>query len=304
MTIKKWTKSNLKKLRSLQPFNRIATQTVKATLSFVGLKSEFVILHLHRHGLVESKLPNGKILRLHSNADDWISNQIFWRGWQGYEPEASPLFFKLASKAKVTIDIGAYVGFYSLLAAHANPEGKVYAFEPLKTIYDRLNSNIALNKLENVKTIFGAIGKKTEIAEFFHQGVNDFPSSSSLSFDFMKGTEGLISSEVSVMRLDDFVVQNEIDFVSLIKIDTEATEAEVLLGAEKLLKRDEPIIICEVLKGYAREGELGEIMDSHGYEFYLLTPEGPVKKEFIEGHPDWLNYIFAKSKHNLPSLIV
>jgi hypothetical protein len=42
---------------------------------------EFFIKHLHRIDLVEAKLPNGRILKLKSKGDDWVSNQVFWRGW-------------------------------------------------------------------------------------------------------------------------------------------------------------------------------------------------------------------------------
>jgi FkbM family methyltransferase len=43
----------------------------------------------------------------------------------------APLFWRLACKARVTLDIGAHVGYYSVLAGMANPAGTVFAFEPL-----------------------------------------------------------------------------------------------------------------------------------------------------------------------------
>jgi hypothetical protein len=81
-----------------------------------------MIKHLHRFGIVRSRLPHGRTLRLWSRGDDWIANQVHWRGWDGYEPETLPLFFRLAATARVTLDVGAHVGFFTLLAGHANPE--------------------------------------------------------------------------------------------------------------------------------------------------------------------------------------
>ncbi len=154
MSISNSLKSGIKKLRASQPFNRLATSSTRSILSLAGLKSEFVIKHLHRIDLVESRLPNGKTLRLQSKGDDWISNQIFWRGWEGHEPETVPLFFRLARESKVTFDIGAYVGLFALLAAHANENGRVFAFEPLPSIYQRLEQNISLNNLQNIEKQF------------------------------------------------------------------------------------------------------------------------------------------------------
>jgi hypothetical protein len=62
----------------------------------MGRDFEVAIKHLPRTGPVRSRLPNGEVLRLWSRGDDWISNQVFWRGWSGYEPETTPLFFELA----------------------------------------------------------------------------------------------------------------------------------------------------------------------------------------------------------------
>src|SRR5262249_7372061 len=116
-----------KAIRGSQPFNRIATSIVRALLRGSGRRSEFVIKHLHRVGPVWARLPNGRTLRLWSRGDDWVSNQVYWRGWDGYDPETIPLFFRMARRAQTILDVGAYVGFYTLLAALANPWAGVYA---------------------------------------------------------------------------------------------------------------------------------------------------------------------------------
>ena len=77
------------------------------------------------------------------------------------------MFFRMATRARVTLDIGAYVGFFSLLAAHANRDGKVYAFVPLTDVCNRLRENLALNELSNVHVVASAVGEVNETAEFF-----------------------------------------------------------------------------------------------------------------------------------------
>lgn len=287
-TIKRYAK----RLRNTQPFNRIVTSGVRSVFRLTGLESEFVIRHLHRVGNVECRLPNDRVLRLWSRADDWVSNQIFWRGMYGYEPETVPLFFRLARSSRVTIDIGAYVGFFTLLAAHANPDAEVYAFEPMPEVFDRLRKNISLNRLPKVQSIASAVSDSDGTAEFFHQSTG-MPTSSSLSLEFMRSANGLTSTTVPITTLDHFVEEKMLDRIDLLKIDTESTEPDVLRGAINTIRRDQPVIFCEVLKGRGSEQPLEEILRPLGYRYYLLTPDGPICRDRIEGHPELLNYLFT-----------
>jgi len=285
-------KTTLKKTRYTQPLNYLATGSVRGLFAATRLRSELVIKHLHRVGSVRSRLPNRRILRLWSRADDWVSNQVYWRGWRGYEPETVPLFYRLATRARVTLDVGAYVGFFTLLAAHANPNGLVYAFEPLADANDRLRRNVRLNNLSNVQIVTSAVGDVDGSAEFFLTET-PMPCSSSLSYDFMRSAEKLTSVEVPVTTLDTFVDDNAIRGVDLVKIDTESTEPQVLHGMSETIRRNHPFIFCEVLKGRGSEELLQEIVQSIGYRAYLLTPDGPRLRDRIEGHPEWLNYLFT-----------
>ena len=286
-------KTSIKYLRSSQPFNRLATSGVRQILSLTGLKTDFFAKHLHRVDLVESILPNGKILKLNSKGDDWVSNHVFWHGWNGYEPETIPLFFRMAEKSDISFDVGAYVGFFTLLAAHANPDARVFAFEPMPKIFERLNKHVHLNNLTTVKTIFGAVGSEEGEADFFHLDGYDLPTSSSLSYEFMKTSGEIISTKVRIFQLDKFAEENGIDHIDLMKIDTETTEPDVLLGAMNLLQKSKPNIFCEVLYGRAEGDRLKEILEPLGYKLYLLTPNGPVEKHKIEGDPLFLNYLFT-----------
>ena len=281
-----------KKVRVSQPFNSVATSAVRALMTATGFRSERVIKHLHRVGIVKSRLPNGRVLRLWSRADDWVSNQIFWRGWDGYEPETVPLFYRLATRARTTIDVGAYVGLYTLLAALANPDGHVYAFEPLPDAFERLRKNVALNRLTNVHCINRAVGESDATAEFFTTPTQ-MPCSSSLSYEFMRSAGTLTSLPVRVATVDRFIAEENLDRVDLVKIDTESTEPQVLRGMTGTIRRDQPMIVCEVLMGRGSEGPIGDLVNELGYRAYLLTPSGPALRDRIEGHPEWLNYLFT-----------
>ncbi len=292
-------KNVLKRLRSFQPFNRLVTSTLRAGLEITGSHSEFFIKHLPRTGGLRRRLPNGRSLRLWSRGDDWVSNQVYWRGWQGYEPETAPLFFRLATRAQVTLDIGAHVGYYALLAGHANPAGRVYAFEPFPATYARLQHNVALNRLSNVTCFASAVGELDGAADFFHPGTL-IPCSASLSFDIYRPwADSVTKMTVPVITLDRFVEEHQLGHVDLVKLDVESAEPQVLRGATKVLQRDRPTIICEVLKGCGTEQALETALRPYGYRFYLVTPDGPALRERIEGHEVWLNYLFTTNRHEL-----
>jgi FkbM family methyltransferase len=258
------------------------------------------VKHLHRVGPVCATLPNGRLLRLWSRGDDWISNQVFWRGWAGHEPETTALFFALATDAEATLDIGSYVGYYTLLAAHANPAGRVIALEPMPAIQARLRRHVSLNRLANVECIQAAAGSQAGEAAFYHVR-DELPTSSSLSQEFMAGTDGLFATPVPVVTVDRLVREHAIPRVDLVKLDTESTEPDVLEGMRATLDRDRPWIVCEVLKGRGSEGRLGPILEPYGYRYYLLTPDGAQRKDVIEGHPQFLNYLFAARESELPA---
>ena len=292
---RRWAKA----LRAAPVLNYPATALARSVMRVAGVRSEWLIRHLPKVGRVSAPLPNGRALRLWSRGDDWVSNQVYWRGWAGHEAETAPVFFDLATTAAATVDVGAYVGYYALLAAHANPKGRVVALEPLPAIHARLARHVAINGLRNVELLMAAAGSQAGSASFYHQ-VHALPTSSSLSREFMAGTSELVASTVPVVTVDEVVRRHGIERVDLVKIDTESTEPDVLEGMRVVLARDRPNVVCEVLRGRGAEERLGPILEPFGYRYFLLTPDGPEAMDRVEGHPSWLNYLFVAREGVLP----
>jgi FkbM family methyltransferase len=252
-----------------------------------------IVRYARRVGVVEAVLPNGRVLRVRSRGDDDIAGPLFWLGWAGHEPETAGLFFDLAGASRVTLDIGAHVGYFALLAALASPDGRVYAFEPLARVRERLEGNVALNSAGNVTCLGVALGSPGGTAEFFH-GDDRMPSSSSLSERFMQSVvsgQALTSTTVVVVEADDFIESHALGRVDLVKIDTETTEPEVIRGMLRTLRRDQPQIICEVL-----DAEVGAaieaLLEPLGYDFFLLMASGPAPRSHITPDARWRNYLF------------
>lgn len=283
-------KGRLKQLRNSQPFNWIATTLLRPIVRIAGAEEGVIPLHLHRCGTVRAPLPNGRTLRLWSRGDDFVSNQIFWKGWDAYESETLKLFFQLAAKAEVIVDIGAHVGVFTLVAAHANPSSQVYAFEPVPATYGRLENNVRLNNLKNVRCFQSAVSDIVGTTEVFHQPGMTFTAS--LSREFMNWQPAWSASVVPVTTGDQFVRENGVKRVDLMKIDTESTEPQVLAGMIETIRRDHPDIICEVLPDLT-EQRVQDLLTPLGYNFFRITDRGLLKEARISGDLKFRNYLLS-----------
>lgn len=214
--------------------------------------------------------------------------QLFWTGV--YEADALPLFTSYARSSAVILDIGAADGVYAIFAAAANPEAVILAFEPGSQQFPRLAANLAANRhvvQDRVVVVEKALADRGGVADF-----HETPGgNSSLNPEFRADTD---SHQVELARGDDVVAELIPGLrVALVKIDTESTEPVVLRGLDETIRRDRPVIFCEVLAGRTEEA-LQELVGGWGYRTYWLSESGPVEKAAIEGDPTnrYVNWLF------------
>jgi FkbM family methyltransferase len=244
-------------------------------------------------GKIDLQLPNSKKLYLKVDGRDTIANRLYWKGIDGFEKDTLLLFINLLKFTDTFLDIGTNTGIYALIAATDNPARKVYAFEPVPRIFRYLKRNVELNKVNNLQINSSAITNYDgEITLYIPSG--RVPTSSSTAKGFTEANEVI---SVPALTIDSFVTMNHISKVDLMKIDTETTEHKVLEGARNVLERDEPIIICEVLKGKT-EKYLHSLLDNTDYKYFLISKEGLVEKEQIEGDATYknMNYLFITER--------
>ncbi len=246
-----------------------------------------------------SACPTERELRLWSRGDDWISTQIFWHGLEGYEPETVGTFFRLAEQAAVTVDLGAYVGYFTVMAALANDAGRVIALEPFPATFGRLQRNVRLNALSNVICRNVAAGASSGSAELHHMG-HGMSMAASLDPAHL-APWAHVTTTVPVVRLDRLLGELGVGHVDLIKVDVEATEVAVLEGAGEILARDHPHIICEVLSADSAT-RLTELLRPLGYHFFELHVDGARQHEAIVP-AGGRNYLLSTARFSdLPAL--
>jgi FkbM family methyltransferase len=190
-----------------------------------------------------------------------------------YETGPTRLVARYLAPGMTVVDVGANVGYYSLLALSLVGEGgRVLAFEPAERPRARLRS--ILGDVPNVVILDRALGARTETATLYvdRELDNDTPT--------MVASEGGVPVEVSVIRLDDCAAELGVERIDLLKLDVEGWEPHVLDGASGLLSRGEiGALLCELNEFWLhRTGTSAERLYQRilGLGFVDTTPDLPL----------------------------
>jgi FkbM family methyltransferase len=163
----------------------------------------------------------------------WVvgsGNHGCWLG--SYEYEKQKALERELKAGNVVYDIGANVGFYSLLASVVVGEaGHVYSFEPFPDNLRELRKHIELNRIENCTVIDAAVSSSDGEAIFD-------PSESRYTGRLSDAG----SLRVRTVTIDGLVSRKEIQSPNLMKIDIEGAEFECLRGASSVVQEFRPLI--------------------------------------------------------------
>ncbi len=150
-----------------------------------------------------------------------------------WEPGVTELFERLLLPGMVVVDVGAHIGYFTLLAARrVGPTGRVYAFEPVPYNYNLLVKNIALNGYENIVPVQKAVSDKVGTATFYIHP-------NQVGHSFYPETLGRSKTAITVetTTLDQFFSEQGWPPVQMVKMDIEGAEPAALEGMAKVMQK-------------------------------------------------------------------
>ena len=192
---------------------------------------------------------------------------------RGYEQLVTKLFKQEIKQGMIVVDIGAHIGYFTLLAAKlVGEKGKVFAFEPDPDNYSLLIRNINVNGHDNAIPIQKAVSNKTGQVRLFLDGCS--PSCHSLYENHSQRGKFV---NVDSITLDEFFEEDsQIDFI---KMDIEGAEMAALQGMDNLIKKSGNLKLVTEFNpnfleraGYSPGEFLGKLTE-YGFKLYDINEE-------------------------------
>lgn len=231
-------------------------------------------------------------LKIQLDLDEWIQKQIFFLG---FFDEKGILFIKKHLKpGDVFVDIGANIGCYTLLASKiVGKQGKVFAFEPIESVFLRLQYNIKLNNQTNIVLEKKAIFENSGTLKLYLASSDNKGRSSILEQDSENGNV----ENVDAVSIDDYLANHIIDQLNLIKIDIEGAELYALKGMKNTIRKFRPIILAEVSEDVLKNSTINtnEILDffnEFNYQQFAIDRRGDIRELSELKDMNYHNYVF------------
>jgi FkbM family methyltransferase len=205
------------------------------------------------------------------------ANLLMYGVWERFQTK---LFKHTIHEGMAVVDIGAHIGYYTLLAAgRVGKKGVVFAFEPDESNYSMLIKNIEQNGYNNVTPVKKAVTSSTGTVRLF------LNAKESAEHNII-GKHGQKSVVVDSVALDDFLDAGYA--VDVIKMDIEGAEMAALLGMGKIIARSPELAIFTEFYPQAleRAGVSSAVyfneLQRHEFKIYLIDEQ----RQCLEAVPD------------------
>ncbi len=214
---------------------------------------------------------------------------------RGLDPFIDMKYFLENERSPLILDIGANIGQSVDEFKMTFPDSFIHSFEPSPTTYDKLCNHC--NGLENVKTWNFGIGAKKGILPFKENDrthMSSFLSPGNLCWGNIDK-----ETEVEVLTLDSFVNNQNIDFVHILKSDTQGYDFEVLKGAEGLMNKNRigliyfEFIFSEMYQKLPLFSEVFQFLIEHNFAIVSFY-----KSHFQQDLVSWTDVMFINMNYN------
>ncbi len=271
-----------------------------ARLPFASFLYRSVYSRLKPEGIIEVS-GAGHTLLINSK-DTGLTPPLLMQGM--FAPAETKLFEDLLRPGMVFVDIGANIGYFSLIAARkVSDKGMVYAFEPDAEHFSLLEKNIKKNGYSAIIPVKKAASDTTGTASFYLQKDN-------LCAHSLVPDENTSVVEVETVTLDEYFLGQ--DHIDVVKIDVEGAELKVLRGMKQIISKNNKLaIITEffpqaIIDSGESPSQYLQDLVAHGFTLFRIDEDkaknlSPITKDMIpllskgEGMGKLLNILCLKN---------
>lgn len=200
----------------------------------------------------------------------------------------------LLSKSDICLDVGANIGYYSMLMANVvGQSGKVFCFEANPNLHEMILKSIDYNHFDRVCAEKLAVSSTSgQVLKFFvSTNPNNSGTSSLIDHGVYVNKDNYI--RVETVSLDDYFEANSINYCKLVKIDVERAEADVVKGMEKILQNR---IIDYIILEQNFNGDAQTIIESFDYSCWFIDENDKTLTNVKNlSSRDFGNFLFVKA---------
>lgn len=240
----------------------------KTDIEKITIENNRVITTSKKHGI-----------KIECDSGDYRIAPIEALNFFDYEKDESDMIEKLIcfeNEKKVFFDIGANIGWYSIMVAKSNRNILVNSFEPIPKTFSSLKGNVKLNSLPNISIHnFGFSDKSGEFDFYYYPEGSGNASSANVT-----GRSDVEVVKCKVKTLDEYVNASNVQ-IDFIKCDVEGAELLVFKGGLNIIKKNKPIIFSEILRKWSEKfnynpNEIFNFFRDLGYKAFT------VKNDYLE----------------------
>lgn len=175
------------------------------------------------------------------------------------EPQTQDCLAKYLKTGDVLFDIGSNVGFLTVIGGKlVGKTGAVYAFDPVPKHAALVRHNAQINDFRHVQVFEVAVADKPGQAQFMVAAA----SATSRLNNFWPDSEPAEKLVVKVVQIDEMVANGTLRPPTVVKIDVEGAELDVLKGMVSTLAQHKPVIVCDT---HGTHREVAEFLEANGY---------------------------------------
>jgi FkbM family methyltransferase len=208
-------------------------------------------------------------IRMELDPEEWLQTDL--RASGRLEPRTTALFERILRPGDCFVDVGAHVGYHSLLAVRlVGASGRIFAIDPQPYNCAKILTNAELNGFANITVIAAAVDEADGFIALKNQSRQD---KARLTLAGAGVNDGALTFVVPKITLRWLIESYKLRPVSLLKIDVEGFELEVLNGAGDAMRAVENIVF-EVLPGEDADRTLASERKLRDFGFQMFDVDG------------------------------